>query len=1345
MAQSTSQPNNNQSTNHDIPASSTASPNNEQRIFSPADPVQPLDFQPDLFKLLNIDSRTMLDKLLNAMVRSDEEDEEEDIQFIAGESASFEYSNHPANNNPVTPAANPVDSQITKKKRKKKKKKSSSETKSQEVSQQLQQASSRRLPHGFELGDPKAIEYYRKEMYDYLLGNTHLFLPENYTLPALFSTQPGSFSLPTRKNGDNETIFAIEDIVNIIVLEGAKILTATINNSPTSVPDFVDPDELTLHQRYIHYKIFQEMQTLIKESHETALRQQNGHSDFVESRWQLHRIEVKHLDELYNRLNQIHKSTFTNLQNFPIHKLQIHQLQKIQALKQEHLIKATKQQPSASQSQSSQRKQDQKIPDISKYDSYIASLIQRLVYYIQFSSHQTSASASSVSSLITPQAHYQLPSQQQQQQQQQQQPSHSSQQSQHTPRVQHQHIHDQHDPKDKKSNDDKIWDTSTAEERQRINQFWLSLTEDERRELVKIDKDTVMEKMREQKRTNCNCTVCGRKRMAIEELESLYEAYNDTKSGDPDDDESRRVDHFNFGNNLTIKGGILTVAEDLLKNDGKKFIDMMESLAEKRMRREEEIEALAADYIWEGTEEDYDEDPLTSDEVEYDDDDDDDDDDDEDDLDDDDELDDDEDEEDNDDEEYDETVDNEESRWAESKRLLQMFAAKMFEQRVMAAYRERVANERQRKFLEELEEETRLKEEREAKKQRDKEKKKNKKRQQKLAKEEEKARREAEKAEAEAQLKAKQAEKQEEARRRKHEQKLKKEAERKQLEVEKRLKADEEKQKEAERKLEKQRRIQQEREAKETAKRLAEETAERKRQEQEQKAAKEAELIKKEAELAHQEAAKIKQQHQKQLLQQLQQHAQQIGAVNIVKGSESKSLTPIARKADPVLLASLQQSSLAKQQQQFQQQQQPSVMFMNPAISSSSVPTSSITANSLPSSSIPLLQQPFSATPHSPVTSGWASPSPSLAQQPHLPDALARRLSNTQMPIVTNGPSPLLTHGIPSLYSTGGVIRSPPSVGETLHHSPTISTPPSIAPIRRPTSGNDHEFKPELLRLKKPEVSPKQMGSSALLADDEDDDDLLPGNILAPRSMSLSSPPTPIPRSRNGSIFSVDPFDGSSTGAVAVGNGWNPLMGSIRRGSMWSSSNNSAIRPSLLNDSIGDGANGSAKNSGGSNLNSLSGIGGGSTPNLSVDLLQQTTFKVYQHHAMRSADGFVPAHMLYRATIATLQAPSVSSAGPVNSTAAATAAASETLNMQDFYHILGNSSAVMEGGLVIQLVRDNFGLVTQVKYVEAQQQPQTEQPMQYQQVHQQQQRYMYGGSSVIPNAAPATTVLPMGY
>jgi hypothetical protein len=66
-----------------------------------------------------------------------------------------------------------------------------------------------------------------------------------------------------------------------------------------------------------------------------------------------------------------------------------------------------------------------------------------------------------------------------------------------------------------------------------------------------------------------------------------------------------RSDHFSFGNSLTVKGknilllyiytsihpysigGILTVADDLLKNDGKKFLDMMEKLAERRMQKED--------------------------------------------------------------------------------------------------------------------------------------------------------------------------------------------------------------------------------------------------------------------------------------------------------------------------------------------------------------------------------------------------------------------------------------------------------------------------------------------------------------------------------------------------------------------------------------------------------------------------------------------------------------------------------------------------------------------------------------------------------------------------------------
>lgn len=73
---------------------------------------------------------------------------------------------------------------------------------------------------------------------------------------------------------------------------------------------------------------------------------------------------------------------------------------------------------------------------------------------------------------------------------------------------------------------EKIWNTSGPEERERIKQFWLGLGEDERKSLVKVEKDAVLKKMKEQQKHTCSCTVCGRKRTAIEEeLEGLYDAY----------------------------------------------------------------------------------------------------------------------------------------------------------------------------------------------------------------------------------------------------------------------------------------------------------------------------------------------------------------------------------------------------------------------------------------------------------------------------------------------------------------------------------------------------------------------------------------------------------------------------------------------------------------------------------------------------------------------------------------------------------------------------------------------------------------------------------------------------
>lgn len=60
----------------------------------------------------------------------------------------------------------------------------------------------------------------------------------------------------------------------------------------------------------------------------------------------------------------------------------------------------------------------------------------------------------------------------------------------------------------------------------------------------------------------------------------------------------------------TASGGILTVADDLLKNDGQKFLEMMEQLADKRIQREREAAESVndADDDDEGSEDEYDED-----------------------------------------------------------------------------------------------------------------------------------------------------------------------------------------------------------------------------------------------------------------------------------------------------------------------------------------------------------------------------------------------------------------------------------------------------------------------------------------------------------------------------------------------------------------------------------------------------------------------------------------------------------------------------------------------------------------------------------------------------------------
>ena len=181
----------------------------------------------------------------------------------------------------------------------------------------------------------------------------------------------------------------------------------------------------------------------------------------------------------------------------------------------------------------------------------------------------------------------------------------------------------------------------------------------------------------------------------------------------------------------------------------------------------------------------------------------------------------------------------EEQSMEEGRRMFQIFAARMFEQRVLTAYREKVAAERQQKLIEELEEESRLDTQREAKRAKEAQKKKDKKRQQKQAKEEEKAKRDAEKAAEEAAARAIEEQKLEEQRQKKEEQRRKKEAEKKSQEEERQKKE-----------AEKQKRLQEAREQQAEQERKQREQKERdkkKREEARRKEREEAEVKEREA------------------------------------------------------------------------------------------------------------------------------------------------------------------------------------------------------------------------------------------------------------------------------------------------------------------------------------------------------------------------------------------------------------------------------------------------------------------------------------------------------------------
>ena len=264
-----------------------------------------------------------------------------------------------------------------------------------------------------------------------------------------------------------------------------------------------------------------------------------------------------------------------------------------------------------------------------------------------------------------------------------------------------------------------VWDADADKtEQEKLREFWIGLKEDERRELVKIEKHAILKEMKGQQRYICSCSVCGRRREVLEEeLEMLYDAYYDelahekdliaaggrgsdceargaltagggTTSAGPDrkrqkaimlddrsddssdsasddDSDSDSEDEATLANSLTVKGDVLTVSDDLLEDDGGKFFDLMIKIAESRYHYRDDLDTDSAF-------EDDDLDDLSEEDSEY----------------------------------------LEEQRMEEGRRMFQMFAARMIEQRLLVAYREKAALEAQEQLIREEEEAERAAEER---------------------------------------------------------------------------------------------------------------------------------------------------------------------------------------------------------------------------------------------------------------------------------------------------------------------------------------------------------------------------------------------------------------------------------------------------------------------------------------------------------------------------------------------------------------------------------------------------------------------------------------------------------
>jgi actin-related protein len=369
----------------------------------------------------------------------------------------------------------------------------------------------------------------------------------------------------------------------------------------------------------------------------------------------------------------------------------------------------------------------------------------------------------------------------------------------------------------------------------------------------------------------------------------------------------------------------------------------------------------------------------------------------------------------------------EEQRMEEGRRMFQIFAARMFEQRVLQAYREKVAAERQQKLLEELAEEDDKKEQREAKRAKEAQKRKEKKEKEKQAKAEKKARKEAEQAAKEAEAKAAEEKRLEEQRKKKEEQRKKREAERKAQEEErqrkeaerlKRQQEERERQQENERKLREQKA--QEKKAKEEARRKEREEREAKEKEARDKKAEEEKQRRERDAKAKEERDRLRKEEQAAAAA---KKASQPVAVPFPPGllKQSSSTGVPSPHVTPALPKAPTPNRPGQSSQQGSHGSSPKTPHIVPGASKSISPASQLQNSAIPKAILtkpPTSQQPTPIHHTQP-----ASPMPPLGPPPgmHGPGGMGINMAASLngfphgqiMPQIMPGPRHNMSHGMP--------------------------------------------------------------------------------------------------------------------------------------------------------------------------------------------------------------------------------------------------------------------------------------------------------------------------------------------